>query len=155
MSKVLEFGDHKTPISESFYPTDEIIMRPFEDEWWWVGREEKYKGIYAFHAATQVPWQVEQEAFNSWSWALEDEGLLHIIVPSFEFLCRGCLQPQQEQWVKAMLMNARNHYTMPQLRILMHRADLQILKAKTAPAQVELFDERFEIEQHYVAGIKA
>jgi predicted SAM-dependent methyltransferase len=154
MSKVLEFGEHETPISESFYPLEEIVIRPFDDGWYWVSSEEEYKGIYAFHAATQVPWQEEQEVFNSWSWGLEPGGLLHVVVPSFEWLCRMGLQPQQQQWVKALLMNANNHYTMPQLRIMMHRAGLDVMKAKTGKAQIELFDETLEIEQHYVVGAK-
>lgn len=154
MSKILEFGDNKEPLSVNFYPTDEIIVRPLVDEWWWIGKDEQYKGIYAYYAPTKIPWAIEQEAINSWAWGLEPGGLLHFVVPGFEYLCRRMLGPLPEVWVKAMLLNAYNHYTMPQLRIMFHRAGLQVLKAKTGAAQIDFMDDVREVEQHYIVGMK-
>lgn len=152
--RVLEFGEAK--VSQSYWPDREIVSKPLEGEWWWVdNKEEKYWGIFSFYTATKIPFPLEQQIFDNWVEALAPGGTLHIIVPSFEYLCRLALQETMEPWVKGMLLNATNHYSMKQLRILLHRAGLNVLKAKTGAGAVELAEgAMLELEQHYVAGVR-
>ena len=98
--KVLEFGEEK--LSQSYWPDREIILRPLEGEWWWIDKGEKYWGVFAYYTPTKIPFPVEQQVFDNWVEALVPGGTLHIIVPSFEYLCRLAIQETMEPWVKAM-----------------------------------------------------
>ena len=149
--KVLEFG---VATSKSYWPDREIVVREMKGEWWWIDKSEKYWAVFAFYAATKIPFDIEQQIMDNWSNALVDGGTLHIIVPSFEYLCRMGLQDSMEPWVKAMLLNAANHYTMKQLRIMMNRSGMKVLKAKTGVGEIELAPGmQVVLEQHYVAAI--
>lgn len=150
--KVLEFGEAK--LSQSYWPDLEIVSRPLDGEWWWLDKNE-YFGVFSYYSATKIPFPIEQQVLDNWVNALVPGGTLHIIVPSFEYLCRLALQETMQPWVKAMLLNATNHYSMKQLRILLHRAGLNILKAKTGSADVETPEGAvLTLEQHYVAGVR-
>ena len=153
MSKVLEFGDYEEPMATMLYPAADIEVRPLKGEWWWVDKKEKYDGIYVFYSANKIPFTIEQQVFDNWAEALNPGAILHVVVPSFEYLCRMALQPKIIMWVKAMILNATNHYTMPQLRILMHRAGLSVMKAKTGEGAIHLYQQDIVLEQHYVAAI--
>lgn len=154
MSKVLEFGNQEVALSKSFYPEDEIEVKPLEGEWWWIDKNT-YKGIWSFYNFTKTPYSKEQQVIDSWANGLVEDGLLHIVVPSFEYLCRMGLQSYQEPWVKPLLLDATNQFTMPQLRILMNRAGLNVLKAKTGEGRIKLFDNEIVLEQHYLVGQNA
>ena len=150
--KVLEFG---AATSKSYWPDREIVVKPMPQgtEWWWL--DEKYWAVFVFYAANKIPFDMEQQIFDHWAKALAPGGTLHIIVPSFEYLCRMGLQDTMEPWVKGMLLNATNHYTMKQLRIMFKRADLKVLKAKTGVGEIAIGETgaTLVLEQHYVAGI--
>lgn len=149
--KVLEFGE---ATSQSYWPDREIVVKPMEGEWWWIDKKEKYWAVFSFYSATKIPFHIEQQIFDNWSNALVDGGTLHIVVPSFEYLCRMGLQDTMETWVKSLLLGATNHYTMKQLRIMMKRSGLKVLKAKTGVGEIELTKGmQVVLEQHYVAAI--
>lgn len=153
MNQVLEFGGQEEALSKSYYPDAEITIKPMKGEWWWV-EKDKWNGIFSFYNATKTPYPIEQQVFDSWAGGLKKGALLHVIVPSFEYLCRMALQEYVEKWVRPMILDTANQFTMPQLRILLHRSGLQVLKAKTGEGHIAIGEAEIILEQHYVAAIK-
>ena len=148
--KILEFGNQEQPLSEPLYPDAEIIVKPMIGEWWVLN--EDYDGIYAFYAYHKTPLHLEQRVLDNWKNCLVPGGILHIIVPSWTYLCRMALQPMIQPWLKPLMIDCSNWFTMGQLRILFARSGLNVLKAKTGAGQLALGEWEFELEQHYIAG---
>ena len=153
MSKVLEFDEKDEALCQGMYPDDEIIFQDTkEPEWWFV--PGTYKGIFSHFNLTKTPFTVEQQIIDYWANALEPNGLLHVFVPSWEYLCRMALQELIEPWVKPMMLDAHNQFTMRSLRILFNRAGLKVLKAKTGEGHIIKYGGEIVLEQHYVVGVK-
>ena len=150
--KVLEFKTQDEPLSRQFYPDGEIELAPLEGEWWNI--EGKWDGIFSYYSLTKTPFPIEQDIINHWSDCLEADGLLHIFVPSWEFLCRMALQEMLQQWVKPMMLDAANQFTMRSLRILLNKAGLAVIKAKTGEGHIVKYDTEIVLEQHFVVGQK-
>jgi hypothetical protein len=154
MSKVLEFGNQEEALCRAYYPDDEITIKPLVGEWW-LDFGGPYKGIFAFYVLNKTPYPLEQRILDNWANSLEPGGIVHIIVPSLHYLCRMMQQSPQPNWIKPMLLDATNHFTMHMLRILIGRTGkLDVIKAKTGPAELEFHGDNIEIEQHYVAAVR-
>ena len=153
MSKVLEFDFKDDALCQNMYPDDEIIFHDTKElEWWWI--PGTYKGIFSHFNLTKTPFMIEQQILDYWANALEPNGLLHVFVPSWEYLCRMALQEFIEPWVKPMMLDASNQFTMRSLRILFNRAGLRVLKAKTGEGHIIKYGGEIVLEQHYVVGAK-
>lgn len=150
--KVLEFGNQEVPISEAMYPEAEITLKPIEEDWWKI--EGMWDGIFSFYNLNYTPLPLEMDVIKDWSDHMNEGALLHVFVPSFEFLCRCGMQNMLEPWVKPMLLDAANHFSMKQLRIMFHKAGLKIIKAKTGEGHIEKFGMQLILEQHYIVGQK-
>lgn len=150
--KVLEFGNQEVPICGSIYPEAEITLKPIEDKWWEV--DGQWDGMFSFFTLNHTPLPLEMDIIKDWADHLNDDALLHVFVPSFEFLCRAGIQNMLEPWVKPMLLDASNHFSMKQLRIMFHKAGLKIIKAKTGEGHIEKYGMQIRLEQHYIVGQK-
>ena len=153
MSNVLEFDFKDEALCQGMYPEDDVIFHATnEDEWWWIAG--KYKGIFSHFNLTKTPFTIEQQIIDYWANALEPEGMLHVFVPSWEYLSRMALQEYIEPWIKPMLLDAGNQFTMRSLRILFNKAGLKVLKAKTGEGHIIKYDTEIVLEQHYIVGAK-
>lgn len=152
MSKVLEFQTSDQSLAEQFYPEAEITLAPVTGEWWNI--EGKWDGIFSYYSLTKTPFPIEQEILSHWSDSLNADGLLHIFVPSWEFLCRMALQEMLQPWVKPLMLDAANQFTMRSLRILLNKAGLAVVKAKTGEGHIVKYEMEIVLEQHFVVGQK-
>ena len=85
-----------------------------------------------------------------------------MLVPSLEWLARALLQETVEPHVKPLLFGTQvdeknigmNALKMIELRDLFDIAGLNVLKATVGRVTIEVGEDTYEAEQHYVAGVK-
>lgn len=152
MTKVLEFGPQEVALAEPFFPYADHTIKPMKGEWWNV--DEKWDAIFSFYNYTKIPFVIEQECLNQWVEQLEDDGLIYVIVPSWEYMSRMALQEYLPMWLKPMMFNAVNQFTMKSLRILFNKAGLAVTEAKTGEGHMRIGEEDVVLEQHIVIGRK-
>lgn len=150
MTKVLEFGPQEEALSESFFVNPDVTIKPMEGAWWEI--DGKFDAIFSYYNFTSVPFPIEQEVLTNWASHLNKEGTLYIIVPSWEYMSRVALQEQIAHWLKPMMFNSVNQFTMRGLRIMFNKAGLKVTSAKTGVGRLQLAGNELELEQHYVVG---
>ena len=164
MSKVVELTVASTPVCADTYPDTEIeLLDPFN----YVGRPLPYKdgelgGLFAYFILNRIPYVYTVTAVKDWARCLKPGAILHVIVPSLEWICRALLQEEVEPHVKPLLFGTQvdernigmNGLKMIDLRNYFGVAKLSVVKAKVSKVVVEVGEEQFEAEQHYVAGVK-
>jgi hypothetical protein len=165
MSKVLELSTDNIIISQDFYPDDEVVLfnpltldpgepLPIDDG--------SVKGIFANFMLNKISWRWAQPTLDDWARCLEDEAILHVIVPSMRWISKQFWQEELPPHVKPMLFGeqtsefdiGRNAFTMLELRIMFDLAGLAVIKAKVGAVDMLIGDDEYQAEQLYVAGIK-
>ena len=164
MSKIVELTTSSKPMCQEVYPNDEIeLLNPFG----YVGKplpyeDEKLGGLFAYFILNRLPYVYTQSAMKDWARCLKPGALLHVLMPSLEWLCRAFLQENVEPHVKPLLFGTQvdeknigmNALKMTELRDLFEIAGLEVRKAQVSIVTIEVGEEQFEAEQHYVAGVK-
>jgi predicted SAM-dependent methyltransferase len=149
---------------QEIYPDDEIeLLNPFD----YVGKPLPYKdgeldGLFAYFILNRLPYVYTQSAIKDWARCLKEGALLHVLVPSLEWICRAFLQESVEPHVKPLLFGTQtdeknigmNALKMIELRDLFEIAGLSVRQAKVSIVVIEVGEEQFEAQQHYVAGVK-
>ncbi|KKL06248.1 hypothetical protein LCGC14_2597920, partial [marine sediment metagenome] len=111
---------------------------------------------------TNIVYRRTQQVVDDWARCLKPGGLLHVLVPSFEWLMKAAAQEVIPMSVRPLLFGtqhdqhhiAMNALTMLDLRVLFRQAGLTVIKARQKIFQVQIGDETLEAEQHYVVGEK-
>lgn len=162
--KIVELTVEKSSLAGQLYPNTEIELRnPYN----YIGAKLPYEdgeldGIFTHFILTNIAYKRTQAVVNDWARCLRPSGLLHIIVPSFEWLARAVLQEQIPLSVRPLLFGvqhdqhhiAMNALTMLDLRVLSRQAGLTVIKARVQIFHVQIGDDMLEAEQHYVVGEK-
>ena len=162
--RIVELTVEKNTLAEQLYPDIEIELRnPYN----YVGAELPYEdgeldGIFTHFILTNVAYRRTQAVVNDWVRCLRPGGLLHVLVPSFEWLAKAILQEQIPLHVRPLLFGtqhsqhhiAMNALTMLDLRVLFRQAGLTVIKARVKIFQVQIGDETLDAEQIYIAGEK-
>lgn len=138
-------------VHELRYPDNPL---PFEDE--------TFDAIIAQHIYEHIPYWQELPCLIDWVRCLKVGGALHISVPSAEFIARQILSEHVTAKIKPYAIGGLttpwdihiNLFTMPMLRSLFVKAGLDVVIAKTGFRKIDSFGELWEVEQHYIAGIK-
>ncbi len=163
-SKVIELTTGTEPLCTELYPDIEIELRnPYN----YVGAKLPYEdgeldGIFTHFILTNIAYRRTQQVVDDWARCLKPGGLLHILVPSFEWLMRAALQEEIPMHVRPLLFGtqhdqhhiAMNALTMLDLRVLLRQAGLTVIKARQKIFHVQFGDDSLEAEQHYVVGEK-
>ena len=164
MAKIVELTPSSKPMCQEVYPDDEIeLLNPFD----YIGKPLPYKdgelgGLFAYFILNRIPYVYTQTAMKDWARCLEAGALLHVLVPSLEWICRAFLQEKVEPHVKPLLFGTQvdekniglNALKMIELRDLFEIAGCEVRKAKVSKVSIEVGEEVFKAEQHYVAGVK-
>jgi predicted SAM-dependent methyltransferase len=163
-TKVVELTVGKEGLARQLYPDGEIELRnPYN----YVGAKLPYEdgeldGIFTHFILTNIAYRHTQMVVDDWARCLKTGGLLHVIVPSFEWLMRAAREEVIPLHVRPLLFGtqhsqhhmAMNALTMLDLRVLFRQAGLTVIKARVQVFQVQISDESFQAEQHYVVGEK-
>jgi len=163
-NKIVELTAGKHAIGAPVYPNDEIeLLNPFN----FVGRPLPFKdgelgGLFAHYVLNRIPWSYTEGCLEDWARCLATKSLLHVLVPSWEWLSRMVLQEKLEPHIKPLMFGAQtnphdvgmNAFTMRELRVLFDRVGLAVVKAKVSKVDIEIGEEIYEAEQHYVCGLK-
>jgi hypothetical protein len=165
MSKIVELTSY--PEGQQFckdtYPDDKIIqLNPFE----YVGTPLPYKdctigGMFAYWILNRVPYRYAASVVADWARCLRPKAILHVFVPSAEWLARQLLQDKMEPHVRPLLYGTQddeynvgmNALRMADLRDYFDLAGLRTIKARVSKVGIEVGEEVYEAEQHYVAGV--
>jgi hypothetical protein len=164
MPKIVELTTSSVSMCQEVYPDDEIeLCNPFD----YVGKPLPYEdgelgGLFSYFVLNRMPYVYTQTVIKDWARCLEAGALLHVLVPSLEWICRAFLQENVEPHVKPLLFGTQvdeknigmNALKMIELRDLFEIAGLEVRKAKVSIVTIEVGEEQFEAEQHYVAGVK-
>jgi hypothetical protein len=164
MSKVIELAVSGEGVAQAAYPDDEVETinpylylndpLPLEDG--------SVDGMFATHVLNHIPYQACQAVLLDWSRVMKPKGLLHVIVPSFEWLARSVLQEEIKPHIRPLLFGMQtdeysiglNALTMLELRRLMQMADFRVIKARVGSVSIAVGDTEHLAEQHYVVGTK-
>ena len=165
MPKVVELTTHDQVLSLCLqvYPDDKIqLVNPLD----YIGTPLPFKdctlrGIFAHYILNRIPYGYTKFAVADWVRCLRPGSMLHVIVPSLEWLARAVLQDRLEPHVKPLLFGLQtdehnvgmNALRMTDLRDIFDRAGLRSVKARTQIVSIEVGEEIYEAEQHYVAGV--
>lgn len=152
MTKVLEFGPQEEALSGLFFPNADITIKPMKGAWWEI--EGDWDGIFSYYNLTMVPFPIEQEVLTQWTRRLNEDGLLYVTVPSWEYMSRMALQERLAIWLKPIMFNAVNQFTMKSLRVLFHKAGLSVISAKTGEGHMVVQGQDVVLEQHFLTGRK-
>ena len=162
MSRVIELTDGIEPtIAADFYPDDEIEeYNPFVIREPLPYNDGELKGIFAHYILQKFHWRQTIGVVKDWGRCLEEDGLLHIIVPSRRWIARNMLQENIEPHVAPLLfgeydMPTRSLLSVSDLRAMIDNAGLACIKAKIGLVKMKINDEEFEAEQIYVVGQKS
>jgi hypothetical protein len=164
LSKVIEFTAGKGGVAQPLYPDKEIEIvnpylylndpLPFEDE--------SVEGLFASWVLNHIPYNALLSVLAEWARVVEPEGMMHIIVPSFEWLAKSVLQEEIQPHIRPLLFGMQtdeysiglNALTMLELRRIMQMIGFRVIKARVGSVDIEVGDDRYLAEQHYVVGIK-
>lgn len=173
MTRILEIGANVKPLSQITYEDAEIIFLdadpnvpnihvvadasqplPFA--------EGTFDGIFASHILEHITYWKEQSVLIEWARCLKSGGMLHILVPSWEWVARQVLSEKPSPALKPLAFAGQvspwdihlNMFTMRQLRALLDRAGLSVVRARTGGMIIAVVGEPYEVEQHYVAAVK-
>ena len=164
MSKIVELTTASKPMCAETYPDRKIeLLNPFD----YIGKPLPYEdgklgGLFAYFILNRLPYVYTQTAMRDWARCLEPGAILHVLVPSLEWMVRALLQEKVEPHVKPLLFGTQvdekniglNALKMTELRDLFDIAGLSVIKATVGKVVVEVGEKQFEAEQHYVAGVK-
>ena len=165
MSRIVELTTASKPVCTETYPGRKIeLLNPFD----YIGKPLPYKdgelgGLFAYFILNRIPYVYTQTAIKDWARCLEPGGILHVLVPSLEWMARALLQEKVEPHVKPLLFGTQvdeknvglNALKMIELRDLFDLAGLDVVKATVGKVSIEVGEEQYEAEQHYVAGVKS
>lgn len=133
---------------------DATLFLPFADE--------SLDGIFASHILEHITFWREFATIVDWARCLKDDGVLHVLVPSWEWVARQVLSEQPSRGLKPLAFAGQtnpwdvhlNMFTMRQLRAMFDKAGLSVTRAITGPLEIMAAGERVTVEQHYIAGRK-
>ena len=162
--KIVELTTAKTPMCTEVYPDTKIILLdPFN----FVGKPLPYKngeldGLFAYFILNRLPYAYTRTVIEDWARCLKVGALLHVLTPSLEWICKALLQENVEPHVKPLLFGTQtnernvgmNGLKMIELRDFFDVAGLSVIKATVSKVGVEVGEEIYEAEQHYVVGVK-
>lgn len=164
MSKVLELSIDGVSACGDVYSDHEVVLHnPFEGSPVELPFEDgEFIGVFAHFILQRVSWRDTALAMIEWARVVQDEGLVHVIVPSGNWLARNMLQDRVEPHVRMLLfgdhgsqygihMNALNA---TDLRVFFDHAGLGVVKARIGGCEVMVGEKSYEAEQIYVAGVK-
>ena len=163
MSKVVELTTASVAMCAETYPDVEIeLLDPFN----YIGKPLPYKdgelgGLFAYFILNRIPYAYALTAVKDWARCLEPGAILHVLVPSLEWICRALLQEKVEPHVKPLLFGTQvderniglNGLKMIDLRDYFGVAGLSVIKASVGEVSIEVGEEIYKAEQHYVAGV--
>lgn len=162
MSKVIELTDGIEPtMAEQFYPDDKVeIYNPFVLREPLPYNDGELKGIFAHYILQKFHWRQTISVVKDWGRCLEEDGLLHIIVPSRRWIARNMLQESIEPHVAPLLYGeydipVRSLLSVTDLRAMIDFAGLACVKAKVGTVVMEIDGEQYKAEQLYVVGQKS
>lgn len=139
-------------VHELSYPDKPL---PFDDE--------RFDAVIASHILEHIPYYNELECVQDWVRVLKPGGTLNVIVPSAEFMCRYILSETASKYIKPYWVGGLtspwdvhvNLFTMQMLRSLFSYCGLDVVRARTGGRIINSLDDpEFEVEQHYIAGVK-
>jgi len=130
----------------------------------WYG---KFDGVLASHVLEHFGYWESVAILEHWGQALKEEGELHIIVPSLEWVGRAVLSEQLPMSVFPHLFGGhetewnghKSMFTMRLLRNYVERAGFGTVAARTGLYAIMVTDEhgkehKMQAEEHYVKAIK-
>jgi hypothetical protein len=122
-----------------------------------------YDIIFASNVLNYVPWYETGYVLKNWSLALKDEGELHIIVPSAEWIGEQLISEKPTWIINYLLFGTlgqngasgigaagMSSFTMRQLRGYGDLAGLKTISAKTGPVEIEIDGFTWKYDSHYV-----
>ena len=161
MSKVLELTDGITgTIADGFYPKEEVeLYNPFVEPGKLPYDDGELKGIFAHFVLQKFHWRESVKAVEDWSRCIEDEGLLHIIVPSRRWIARAMLQEKIEPVVAPLLFGDEelphmSLFAISDLRAIIDSVGMRCIKAKVGKVVLQVGEEQYTAEQLYIVGQK-
>jgi predicted SAM-dependent methyltransferase len=122
-----------------------------------------FEGIFASHILEHITFWRELAVLEEWQRCLRPGGILHVLVPSWEWVARNVLAENPSPATKPLAFAGQtspwdvhlNMFTMRQLRSLFEKAGLMVIKARTGQRYINVGNLGvFPTEQHYVAGVK-
>jgi predicted SAM-dependent methyltransferase len=165
MPKIVELTSYSEgqKFCQDTYPNEEIIqLNPFE----YVGIPLPYKdctlgGIFAYWVLNRIPYRFTAGVVHDYARCLRPGAILHVFVPSAEWLARQLLQDKMKPHVRPLLFGTQegmydvgmNALRMADLRDYFDLAGLRAVKARMSIVSIQVGEETFEAEQHYVAGV--
>lgn len=164
MLKVIELTTGEPKVAQPAYPDETIeAINPYNYMNDPLPLEDgSVDGMFATHVLNHIPYRACKEVLYDWSRVMKPDGLLHVIVPSFEWLARQVLQEDIKPHIRPLLFGMQtdefsiglNALTMLELRRLMQMADFRVIKARVGSVDVVVGDDTHLAEQHYVVGTK-
>ena len=125
--------------------------------------EGKVDGVFASHVLEHFSYWQSMSVLKGWIDALEDGGMLHVLVPSWEWAAREILSEnpspalyghsfagQVNRWDVHLAM-----FTMRRLRAMFEQLGLSVIRARTGEYHLIAGDGKpYAAEQHYICGVK-
>jgi predicted SAM-dependent methyltransferase len=124
--------------------------------------DESYERVLASHVLEHLPFVDVLDALKEVCRVLVKGGDFHLMVPSLEWAAREILSETMSFVTIPHLYGTqtnkhqqhRTGFTMLMLRELLPLAGFSVAASQRSIYQVEIGDELYEPEQHYVVGIK-
>lgn len=164
MSKIIELSTGTIAGVQPLYPEEDIeLVNPYEYMTTKLPFEDgAIDGIFANWILNHVPYGLAANVVVDWARCLSPTGLLHITIPSLEWLARSVLQEDLQPHIRPLLWGLQtdqyhiglNGLRMKDLRGLLEFAKLRAVKARVSKVSVEVGDTIYDAEQHYVVGQK-
>lgn len=122
----------------------------------------KYDGILASHILEHIAYRDTQPTLDAWARLLAPKGELHVLVPSLEWAAIQLLSDNPSPATLGNIFGGQNTewdfhrsgFTMRLLRSMFDRTGLATRVAKTGLFQIGVGETIFDVEQHYVMGVK-
>jgi len=171
--KILEIGAGPKPQAQLIWPDAEIETMDANSEFnptylhdaATMPEElyEKYDALLASHVLEHFPHWKTAEVLKEWKKAVKvNTGQVHIVVPSFEWAAEQALSEHPSKGTLPHLFGGivnrwdihMTAFTMRHLRVLFESCGLMVIRARSAPYNINAYGEIVEAEQHYICGVR-
>jgi hypothetical protein len=170
--KVLEIGPNRTPKAQAIFPEADIetmdinpeVKATYTCDSRYMPKElyNRFDAVVASHILEHIPFWETNNALEEWGKVLKGGGMLHVFVPSLEWVATQVLS---EKMSRAVLPHLHGglvtrwdihlaSFTMRTLRANLESSGYGVVHAQTMPLPIMIAGEPMKSEEHYVIAQK-